>query len=97
MSDIAPIGRTNAAGLNPINRANQSASKAGAGRSRGNDSVQLSTVAQMLSKLNQMPDVRQNLVNQVRSQIQAGTYETPAKINAAVQGLLQDLSGHNGP
>ena len=93
MSDISPIGRTNAAGLSPINRSNKPDATNQAGANRGSDSVQLSNVAQMLSKIHQLPAVRQDLVNQVKSQIQAGTYETPAKVNAAVQGVLADLAG----
>lgn len=93
MSDIAPISRTNATGLNRTNRSNKPASGNTASTSRGSDSVQLSNVAQMLSKINQLPAVRQDLVNQVRSQIAAGTYETQGKLDAAIQNVLQDLAG----
>ena len=97
MSDISPINRTSAAGLDPASRSKKPDAQSTAPASRGNDSVQLSTVAQMLSKINQLPAIRQDLVDQVKNQIANGTYETQNKLNTAVQNVLKDLAGqyHN--
>ncbi len=42
-------------------------------------------------KARMMPDVRSDLVAQLRAEIEAGTYETPEKLDAAIEGLLADL------
>lgn len=55
------------------------------------DSVELSEVGQWLSHLQQLPPIRSDKVNQVRSQIEAGGYLTDAKLNAAIDKLLEDL------
>lgn len=37
--------------------------------------------------------VRQDLIDKVRAEIEAGSYETPDKIDAAVENLLEELGG----
>ena len=37
--------------------------------------------------------MRQELMNRVRAEIEAGTYETDARLNAAADRLLADLMG----
>ena len=44
-----------------------------------------------MSKLTQTPDVRTDLVASVRRMIRGGTYETPAKLDAAVGRLMAEL------
>lgn len=36
-------------------------------------------------------DIRSDLVTRVRNEIAAGTYETPEKLDAALDGLLNEL------
>jgi hypothetical protein len=38
------------------------------------------------------PDVRQDLVTRVRQEIQAGTYDTPEKLEAALDRLADRLA-----
>jgi negative regulator of flagellin synthesis FlgM len=38
-----------------------------------------------------IPDIRQDRVNEIRQQIASGTYETEAKLNAAVERLLDEI------
>lgn len=91
MSDIAPISRPAAAGYTtPGSNGRLSHADAGPSR-RPSDRVELSQSAQLLSKLNELPDVRQDLIDRVRGEIQAGTYETPDKIDGAIDGLIEDL------
>ena len=40
------------------------------------------------------PGVRTELIQRVRAEIQAGTYETPQKLQVAIDRLLEDL--HQG-
>ncbi|MBX3390911.1 MAG: flagellar biosynthesis anti-sigma factor FlgM [Phycisphaeraceae bacterium] len=62
--------------------------------SRGEDKVELSTEAQVLApwleKLKQIPAVRQDLVDQIRTQIANGSYDTPEKLNAALDGMIDE-------
>lgn len=57
---------------------------------RPSDRVELSDRARYLAKLQQVPAVRQGLIDQVRAQIEAGTYDTPERFDAAVDGLIDD-------
>ena len=59
---------------------------------RGNDSVEVSQTAQLLAKLSSLPDVRQGLIDNVRSQIAKGAYETPQKLDTALESALEDAS-----
>ena len=38
-----------------------------------------------------LPTVRRDLVDRVRAEISRGTYETPAKLEIAIEHLLEDL------
>jgi len=61
---------------------------------RPSDRVELSERARLLSKLAALPDVRSDLVDRVRREIANGTYESDAKIDGAVQGVLDELDLH---
>ena len=41
--------------------------------------------------LQEVPAVRQGLIDQVRAQIEAGAYDSAEKPDAALDGLLEDL------
>ena len=56
------------------------------------DKVHLSGVAQAMQTLKAGGDIRADKVAAIREQIKAGTYETEAKLDAALNGLLDDLS-----
>jgi len=64
----------------------------GAARARaGGDSVTISPAAEAALNATETGAVRQDLVNRIRSEIAAGTYETPAKLDAAVDRLLDEI------
>jgi negative regulator of flagellin synthesis FlgM len=52
---------------------------------RESDRVEVSDLAIHLSKLKSLPDIRQDLVDRVKSEITSGTYETPDKIEWAIE------------
>ena len=97
MSDIAPLGRGRHAqpsrpGLNGrIKGLNGHHPATRPSLSSPADRVDLSDAARLMSKLTETPDVRSELIASVRAMIRAGTYETPEKLDAAVDGLLADL------
>lgn len=92
MSDISPLSRSQAPLTNPASTRQGQPDQAPAA-ARGRDQADFSTAATLLSRLNALPDVRQDLVERVREQINAGTYETPEKLDQALTGLAEDLTG----
>lgn len=93
MSDIAPLGRPQITafhgGAGPVRPVSGPAAEV---NSRGQDRVELSSRAQLLAQLREVPDVRQDLVDEVRAEIAAGTYETDEKLDAAIESLFDDLA-----
>ena len=94
MSDIGPVGRPEAGALNQPGRPGPASSSGPAARSAGRegDAVELSRTAYLMSRLEAMPDIRQELVDSVRQQIADGTYETPERLNAAIEELIASES-----
>jgi len=45
----------------------------------------------LLEKVQQMPDVREELCAKVRQEIEQGTYETPERLERAVDRLLEEV------
>jgi anti-sigma28 factor (negative regulator of flagellin synthesis) len=45
-------------------------------------------------KASDLPGVRTELVKRIRAEIEAGTYETPEKLERAVERLLDELTEH---
>jgi negative regulator of flagellin synthesis FlgM len=56
-----------------------------------NDSVEISDAARLVEQTRDIPDIRQDRVDSIRQQIAAGTYETEAKMNIAVERLLDEI------
>lgn len=57
------------------------------------DSVEISDLANFLSRLAELPENRARRIVEVRNQIQQGTYETPEKLDIATERLLTQLQG----
>lgn len=55
------------------------------------DELTISDAAQALEKAQQLPDVRADVVARIRSEIAAGTYETPEKLELALERLLDEI------
>jgi negative regulator of flagellin synthesis FlgM len=55
------------------------------------DQLDISTSGQWLDKVNQLPDIRQDRVSQLRAAIAGGNYETDDKLSSAVSGLLDEI------
>lgn len=91
MSDIAPLHNAAAASYTPSGRINRPPATP-AEFSRGADQIELSEAARTLAKLANLPDVREDLVDRIRTEIENGTYETDAKLDAAIEALAEDLA-----
>ncbi len=57
------------------------------------DHVEISPLGQMLDGISRLPDIRHEKVEEIRQQIASGTYETPEKIQVALDRLFDELSG----
>jgi negative regulator of flagellin synthesis FlgM len=55
------------------------------------DRVDFSPAAQAAADASESGAIRQGLVNQIRAEIAAGTYESPQKLDAAVDRLLDEI------
>lgn len=63
----------------------------GTGVSRPADKLELSGATHLMGLLKKN-DIRADKVAQIKAQIDAGTYETPDKLDAATDRLLDDLN-----
>ncbi len=86
---IASLGRTESASAVQV----EAREAPEAPRRRGSDRVEVSDMARLLSKLNEMPEVRRELVDRVRDEIDRGKYMTDEKLELAIDGLVDDLTG----
>jgi len=56
------------------------------------DEVQISSAADFVSQAQQLPDIRADRVATIRAAIADGTYETQFKLDAALEGLLNEIA-----
>ena len=59
---------------------------------RATDRLEVSGASHLLSTLKASGDVRVDLVQNVKQQIEAGKYETEAKLDAAVTRLMEEIT-----
>jgi anti-sigma28 factor (negative regulator of flagellin synthesis) len=94
MSTINSIGTTDPIQQvvnNPVQKSTPPNTSDSVGPSNTADRLELSGVNSVYQAL-QANNIRTDLVSSVRSQIEAGTYETDQKLNSAVDKLLDDLN-----
>ncbi len=93
MPQINPVSTSSAAAISPRSLAATSAqvaSRSTASTDRS-DRVEVSAAARLLSRLGDLPEVREDLVARVRGEIEDGSYDTDDKIDAAINSLLEDV------
>lgn len=96
MSELSPLSSRSVGRAGVV--APGSASRSGVpetgrvpGRDRGEDRVDFSSSVQHLVELRNGGPVRMDLINRIRAEIEQGSYETPEKLDAAIDELLSDL------
>jgi negative regulator of flagellin synthesis FlgM len=57
------------------------------------DQLDISAEASLVSQARDVPDIRADRVAQIQAQIEAGEYETDAKLDVALERLLDELVG----
>ncbi len=55
------------------------------------DVVEISDVARLAAKLHEIPPVRTELVEGVKAELAAGTYETQERLEITVERLMEEL------
>lgn len=55
------------------------------------DELTISEAAEALERARQAPEIRADLVARIRAEIAAGTYETPEKLEIALDRLLDEI------
>lgn len=55
------------------------------------DEIEISAAGRMMDQLNQSSDLRAERLAQIKADIDAGTYETPQKLEAALMKLFGEL------
>ncbi len=73
------------------NRINPAASNAPASINTG-DELSLSPAAELAGKLSDIPDIRWDRVNSIKTAIANGTYMTDGKLDAALESLLDEIA-----
>lgn len=58
---------------------------------RGEDQIELSEASRLLARLRALPEIRQELVDRVRAEIESGSYETDDKLDQAIESMLDDI------
>lgn len=97
MTDIAAIGGRATERLDPVVRSGrredariEDTATATARTQRGEDRVEVSRVAQYLRRLSDLPAIREDLIARVREQIESGAYDTPERLDRALDELIAE-------
>jgi len=77
--------------VNGPHRAYNSQPPARSGASQPVDSLDISPQADLVSRVRDVPDIRHDKVAAIKAAIADGTYETPEKMDAALEGLLNEM------
>ena len=55
------------------------------------DEVEISPAARMMEEIDQVSDLHQARLDQIKEEIQNGTYETPEKLESALWNLMKQI------
>jgi negative regulator of flagellin synthesis FlgM len=60
--------------------------------SSGIDQLDISPEADFVAQARELPEIREDRVAAIRDQIKSGTYETPEKLDMALNRLLDEIA-----
>lgn len=92
MNEISPLGIARSAGVAGPQRMGRVDAERTASTAAVGDRADFSQAARLLSRLAELPDVRQDVVDRVRAEITAGTYDTAEKVEAILDEIYADLT-----
>jgi negative regulator of flagellin synthesis FlgM len=78
-------------GINPPHGLHRSQPSQSSPPAAGADRVEISAAAQAAIDAAETGEIRLDLVNQIRAQIASGAYETPGKLDIALDRLLDEI------
>lgn len=87
-------GPTQIHGPQPLgapHRVRNSQAPASNGVTSGADQLDISREADLVSRIHEIPDIRVDRVAELRAAIESGTYETPDKLDVALDRLLDEI------
>jgi negative regulator of flagellin synthesis FlgM len=79
-------------GINAPHGVHRSTSSQPTSTTAGADRVDISPAAEAAIKMAETGAIRHDLVNAIRRQIADGTYETPEKLDAALDRMLDEIA-----
>ena len=88
------IGPAHLHGPQPIGPPHSSHGAKSAPTSNGTpitDEVEISEAGRLVDQARAVPEIRQDRVDAIRVQLAEGTYETPEKLDVAVERLLDEI------
>ena len=77
--------------INPPHRTTPSPQQPSINTVGGADELDISHEAELVSRVKELPDIRTDLVADIRAQIESGTYETEEKMDIALGRLLDEI------
>lgn len=92
LASTAGAGRINETAAAPRTQAQSEVATTTPRWAEGRDRVELSEHARHLDAVRALPDVRAAKVEAIKHAIANGTYESPEKLQSAIDGLLRDLN-----
>jgi len=78
-------------GMNAPHAPFRGPSASGPAATRGADSLSISSAAEAALAASEAVGIRQDVVSRIKSEIAAGTYETPAKLDSALSRMLDEI------
>jgi negative regulator of flagellin synthesis FlgM len=78
--------------LRAPHRASGPAAASGFQAAHGADELDISSEADFLSQVQELPEIREDRVAEIRQQIASGRYETPEKLDLALERLLDEIA-----
>jgi len=82
-------------GAQPIRAPHNTTGAQPAARSQSvqaSDEVSISAEADFLSRINDLPEIRQDRVDDIRAQLANGSYDVDAKLDTAIDRLLDEIA-----
>lgn len=86
-----PSSVDGASGIKPVQQTSETANTAESAPIAPEDEVDISPAAQMMDTLNQASELRSERLAQIKADIDAGVYETPEKLEAALTKMLGEI------
>lgn len=77
--------------INAPHRSYSSQPTSAPAKSAGGDELNISSEADMISRVRDVPDIRADKVARIKAQIASGTYETDEKLDIALSRLFDEI------